>query len=106
MENANFKTEKIIEDAIKSLKIKNSEGFDRVPQRILVNGVKFLIYILKMRPEQWLMSKITLFFKKGDKTNIINFRPVANLCALSKVFEKLVLKRIMDLEDLVGSMDS
>ena len=56
VESANFKTEKIIEDEIKSLKIKNSEGFDRVPQRILVNGVKFLIYILKMKPEQWLMS--------------------------------------------------
>ena len=53
----------------------------------------------KSIPEQWKMSKIIPLFKKGDKTNITNYRPIANLCALSKVFEKLVLKRIMEIED-------
>ena len=33
---------------------------------------------------------------------IENYRPVANLCCVSKVFEKLILKRIYDLESLNG----
>ena len=42
-------------------------------------------------PEQWKVSKITPTFKKGDKTCIENYRPIANLCSTSKVFEKLIL---------------
>ena len=30
--------------------------------------------------------------KKGPITEISNYRPILNLCALSKVFEKLVLR--------------
>ena len=31
-----------------------------------------------------------------------NYRPIANLCSTSKVFEKLILKRIMELQDEKG----
>ena len=34
--NNNFMTRSNIEEAIKSLKIKNTEGFDRIPQRIML----------------------------------------------------------------------
>ena len=33
--------EQIIE-CIKSLKIKNTEGYDRIPQRIIINGLEAL----------------------------------------------------------------
>ena len=33
---------------------------------------------------------------------IENYRPVANLCCVSKIFEKLILKRIQDLESISG----
>ena len=42
--------------------------------------------------------KIIPIFKKGDKSKIENYRPIANLCAGSKVFEKLILKQIHYLE--------
>ena len=37
-------------------------------------------------------------FQKGDSKGISNYRPVANLCAASKVFENLILLRIKKLE--------
>ena len=57
-----------IEEAIKNLKIKNSEGFDRIPQRIITDGIKYLtlpltalfnkIYNQRSKHKQWKMSKI------------------------------------------------
>ena len=40
--------------------------------------------------------------QKGDKNVVENYRPVANLCCVSKIFEKLILRRINDIEILNG----
>ena len=40
------------------------------------------------------------FIKKGSKHQIENYRPVAGLCSASKIFERLILNRIHDLETL------
>ena len=45
------------------------------------------------------MSKITPIHKKGDKNNIKNYRPISNLCSMSKIFEKLIMQRIIEIED-------
>ena len=57
-----------VEKCIESIKVKNCEGFDRIPQRILVDGIEHLlpplgkhfslIYYHKSIPEQWRLSKI------------------------------------------------
>ena len=65
------------------------------------------IYAMGLLPQQWKASKIIPVFKKGDKTKIENYHPIANLCSGSKVFEKLILKQIHYLEstnklDLTG----
>ena len=57
-----------------------------------------LIYNTKQIPQQWLVSKITPIFKKGPKQNIENYRPMANLCSTSKIFERLILNRILEIE--------
>ena len=57
-----------------------------------------LIYNSKQIPQQWSVSKITPIHKKGPKQNIENYRPIANLCSTSKIFERLILNRILDLE--------
>ena len=64
-----------VERCIESIKIKNSEGFDRIPQRVLVEGSMHLlrpltklfglIYNQKMIPEQWRLSKIIPVHKKA-----------------------------------------
>jgi hypothetical protein len=83
-ENRMFMTSDDLRDCIMSLKSKNTEGFDRIPQRILVDGVEFLlepltylfeqIYRQKKVPEQWLISKtIPVFKNKGAAQKIENY---------------------------------
>ena len=63
---------------------------------------------LDMRPLKPLVYiPIIPIFKKGCKTKIENYRPIANLCSSSKIFEKLILKQIQYLQsknklDLTG----
>ena len=107
-----FMTGERIIECIKSLKIKNTEGYDRIPQRIIIDGMEALskpliklfelVYREMKVPGQWLISKIIPVHKKGDKKCVENYRPVANLCCISKIFEKLILKRINELEAING----
>ena len=74
--------------------MKNCEGYDRIPQRILIDGINVLlnplahIFRLIYRdcqiPQQWLIAKITPIHKKGSKNEIENYRPVASLCSSTK----------------------
>ena len=101
--------ERILE-SVKSLKNKKCEGHDRIPQKILVDGIEILkyplsylfnqIYTEKTVPKQWLIAKIIPIHKKGKTTSIENYRPISNLCSTSKIFEKLILLRIKKLECL------
>ena len=107
-----FMTGDKILESIKGLKLKNTEGYDRIPQRIIIDGGMVLcrplenlfrlIYRDKCVPGQWLISKIIPVHKKGDKKCVENYRPVANLCSVSKIFERLILQRILELEAISG----
>ena len=105
----NFMTIENIRKAVLSIKLKNSEGEDRIPQRILIDGMEILlqplavffsmVYRDKVIPEQWKMAKITPVHKKGPRKEVKNYRPVANLCSGSKIYEKLILHRIQEIQD-------
>ena len=87
----NFMTEPDVRKAMQSLKLKNAEGQDRIPQRLLIDGAEILnkpmstlfnlVYNDKIIPEQWKMSLIRPVHKKGPKNDISNYRPVANILA-------------------------
>ena len=105
-----FMDESSIKECILTLKPKNSEGFDRIPQRVLRDGMEILlppltrlfdqIYNSKKIPDQWLIAKTIPVYKcKGEKNKVENYRPIANLCSTSKIFEKLILKRILEIQD-------
>ena len=108
--NLDFMDESNIMEAVKSIKLKNAEGYDRIPQRFLIDGISILIlplkilfsmiYKSKLLPEQWLVSKILPIYKKGDKHKIENYRPIANLCSTSKIFEKMILNRLLQIQIL------
>ena len=110
MAPANFMTPKNVLLAVTSMKTKNCEGHDKIPQRILTDGIEILkypltilfnkIYTQKVIPEQWLISKIAPIHKKGNSNQIENYRPIANLCSASKIFERLILLRIQEIEKL------
>ena len=107
--NDNFMSQNAVGECINDIKIKNNEGFDRIPQRIIVDGCVSLlpplsilfnkIYNQMKLPEQWLTSKITPILKKGNKHTIENYRPIANLCSASKFFEKLILRQIHKIQE-------
>ena len=106
--NSFFMTDTDIRECLNNIKIKNCEGYDRIPQRILVDGANILaeplrklfkrVYFQNSIPEQWLISKIIPIHKKGPSNKIENYRPIANLCSTTKIFEKLILKQIQKIE--------
>ena len=105
-----FMKETDIYECLATLKSKCCEGYDRIPSKVLsdareallpsLTALFRLIYDHKTIPEQWKISKVIPIFKKGCKSKIENYRPVANLCSTSKLFEKLILKQIQYLENI------
>ena len=108
VDNRFFMSPSDITECMLTLKSKNCEGFDRIPVRILRDAHEILnkplsvlfnlIYHQKVIPDQWKMAKIIPIYKKGNKQKIENYRPIANQCSTSKIFEKLILKQIHYLE--------
>ena len=98
--NKQFQTQFTME-AVNSLIIKNCEGHDRIPLRVIMDGIKILltqltvlfskIYEQKTIPAQWLTAKIIPIHKKGNLSDIKNYRPISNLCLCSKIYKKLIL---------------
>ena len=74
-------TENIMK-AVKSIKMKNAEGNDRIPQRILIDGISVLmaplsylfnrVYVSKTIPEQWKLAKITPVLNRLIKLDWLN----------------------------------
>ena len=48
-------------------------------------------------PSGWKTHKITPVHKSGDKTSVTNYRPISLLCIISKVLERLIYDKIIDL---------
>ena len=86
---------------------KKCDGFDRLPNCVqcdcrvtlltLLASLFDKIYKTGVIPDQWKVSKVVPIFKKGNKDEIENYRPIANLCSTTKIFEKLILKQIRNL---------
>ena len=117
VQNRNFMTKNDVYECMETLVNKKCEGFDRIPlccisdaKNVLLTPFSVLfnkIYTTQKIPEQWKVSKIIPIFKKGNVNLIENYRPIANLCSASKIFEKLILKQFNYLEsknslDLTG----
>lgn len=47
-------------------------------------------------PSDWNVSFVSPIFKDGDKGDVVNYRPVSILCAVSKIFERLVFNKLFD----------
>ena len=93
-----------IEKIIKKLKSKKSCGYDEIKVRILKISSPFIVspltYICNRMlitgtfPDRLKFSEIKPMYKKGDKTLIANYRPISLLPVFSKIFEKVIYKRL------------
>ena len=47
-------------------------------------------------PDKLKIAKVVPIFKKGDKLNINNYRPISLLAAISKVIEKIMANQLSE----------
>lgn len=89
---------------IKSLKNTNSVGYDEVRTDILKKCINTIVpvltYLINLSfdngifPEVLKKSIIKPLFKKGDKGDLNNYRPITLIPVFSKIFEKAMHKRL------------
>ena len=48
-----------------------------------------------MFPDRLKYSEVQPLFKKGEKTEITNYRPISLLYSFSKIIEKIIYKRLI-----------
>ena len=94
-------TEKIIN----SLRIKESSGYDEVSTKILKISAPFIRSPLSFICHKSMLSGtfptrlkyaiVQPLLKKGDKENVVNYRPISLLPSFSKVFEKIIYYRLL-----------
>ena len=98
---------KDIESAIK--KLKNCNGIHSISTLVLKEITPVIVdplsHIFNLCTEQGYFPQelktgcITPIYKKGDKHNIENYRPVCSLSQFSKIFEKIIYNRMINYID-------
>ncbi|KAL0107445.1 hypothetical protein PUN28_015783 [Cardiocondyla obscurior] len=90
----------------KDMNLKKAPGYELITVRILKElsqkAINFITYLfnaairLKYFPLSWKVAQITMIPKPGKSENeIASYRPISLLPTISKLFEKLLLKRII-----------
>jgi hypothetical protein len=104
--NFNFVTESEIIKVMNTLKNKKSAGWDDIPldltKKLSLYVAKPLAIVINQSfqnsvfPDNLKYAEVKPLFKKGDRHDIDNYRPVSVLPSFSKVFEKLALNQLLN----------
>ena len=94
-----------IKNIVQNLKNKKSVGQDQIPTNIIkyvsseieepLTHIINLMLFTGTFPSLLKTALIKPIYKKGDKNNIKNYRPIALLNNISKIFEKVINDRLM-----------
>jgi hypothetical protein len=99
-----FTTTELLE-ALKSIKSKHCFGLNGLPLRIVKDfcslAPELAVDVLNDMSRVGLndiqkTARIIPLHKKGARSELSNYRPIANLCSVTKIYEKLLLKRLLD----------
>ena len=95
-------TDSDVEDVLKLLNTSKASGPDPISPRLLKEGSDILSHQLARLfntslhtsyfPTVWKQANVVPVFKKGEKTNVSNYRSISLLSCIGKVFEKCVFK--------------
>lgn len=98
-------TEKEIQQIIKDLKNTKSTGYDEINTTVLKHVSEYISPILSylinisveygIFPEELKISIVKPLYKKDNKENINNYRPVSLISILAKVYEKVIYKNML-----------
>ena len=80
-------------DGIHGMVLKNCAIGLAVP----LSKLFYMSYNTGTIPEEWKFANVVPVFKKGSKNDVKNYRPISLTCLVSKVFEKIVRDRIMEI---------
>lgn len=72
----------------------NPNDFCKNTATTIIKPLKILFnkYLSQMKyPTRWKLSFVSPIFKSGDKSNIVNYRPISIISAASKILKKLYL---------------
>ena len=97
-------TQELVSRALKKLKISGSMGPDGIHPYLLSQCSKELAYpIYKLfyqsyqdgeLPTSWKVSSVVPIFKKGERSNPTNYRPISLTSSLAKSMEKIVSNQL------------
>jgi len=104
--NLQFISTKEIENIIKSLKPKNSSGYDGISTKLIKICSPFISSPLAhicnkslnsgIFPDRLKYAVVKPLLKKGDKSKISNYRPISILSSFSKVLEKIMYNQLQE----------
>ena len=99
-----------------SLKPSKSSGSDDISPRIIKECIHIFIdplcKIMNMSlsqgvvPDKLKVAKVVPVYKKSDRKNVINYRPIALLPIFSKILEKIIYKRLNEFLSKKEYLDS
>ena len=94
-----------IDNVINKLKNKSSYGYDTISKKhikyarnVLTRPLTLLInqcIHTGIYPKQLKQSRVKPLYKRGDKTQFGNYRPIALLPSLSKIFEPVMFDQLL-----------
>ena len=109
---AHISPEKVL-SVIHSINVKKTNGYDRMPPRLVKLSSPYLCYPLctiinicieqGVFPDSMKHAEIVPIFKKGEKMEKSNYRPVSILSCLSKIFDKILITQLSEFFDDIFS---